>query len=246
MGYIYNVFIYNPLYNAFIVLIDAARFAPWIDAGFVVIIFTIIVKLILFPLSKKAARTQVVMRQAEPELNAIKEKYKDDKQAQAVHTMAFYKEKKINPFSMFLLLLIQLPILFALYKIFYASGLSTVNTGILYSFVHTPEMISTNFLGFFDITKSSVILALAAAITQYFQIHISAPPSTKRNSNGQLSQEAMMHGMMKYFMPVVVLFIAWHIASALAIYWTTSNLFMIGQELYIRRQIIKEKNLLTK
>ncbi len=245
MSYLYTTLVYNPLYNGFILLIDALRFVPWVDAGVVVILFTIIVRLILFSLSKKAARTQVVMRQAEPELAIIKEKYKDDKQALATHTMAFYKEKKINPFSMFFLLLIQLPILIALYRIFYTSGLSTVHADILYSFVHVPPAIGTSFLGIFDLTKKSIVLAVCAGASQFFQINMSAP-KVKRDSEGKLSQESMMHGMMKFTMPVMILLIASNIASALAIYWTTSNLFMIGQEIYIRKQIAKEKARIVK
>ena len=240
MYYLYTILIYNPLYNGFILLIDALRIVPWVDTGVIVILFTIIVRLILFPVSRKAARTQVVMRQAEPEINALKEKYKDDRQALAVHTMAFYKEKKINPFSMFLLLLIQIPILIALYRIFYTPGLSTIHTDILYSFVTAPAAIGTHFLGLFDLTKRSIFLALVAAVSQYFQIQLSTP-KTRRDANGRITQESMTHLMMKFFMPAMILVIATNIASALAIYWTTSNLFMIGQELYIRRQIAKEK-----
>jgi YidC/Oxa1 family membrane protein insertase len=239
MHYLYTTFIYNPLYNGFVLLIDALRFIPWIDAGIIVVLFTIIVRLILFPVSKKAARTQVIMKMVEPELAAIKEKYKDDKQAQAVHTMAFYKEKKINPFSSILLLFIQLPILIALYRIFYTSGLSTIHTDLLYSFVHVPTVISTHFLGLFDVTQKSYFLAFLAAATQYFQIQFSSP-KIKKDAQGRLTQESMMHMMMKFTMPVFIFFLAGNIASALAIYWATSNLFMIGQEVYIRRQIASE------
>ncbi|MBX4209392.1 YidC/Oxa1 family membrane protein insertase [Candidatus Parcubacteria bacterium] len=240
----YATFIYNPLYNGFVLLIDALRFASWIDAGIVVILFTIIVRLILFPISKKAARTQIMMKLAEPELTALKEKHKNDKQAQAAAMMAFYKEKKINPFSSIVLLFIQLPILIALYQIFYVSGLSTIHTNILYAFVSVPPAISTHFLGLIDITQKSLILALAAAVTQYFQIRLSSP-QTKRGADGRLSQEGMMHLMMKFTMPVFVFFLANGLASALAIYWTTSNLFMIGQEIYIRRQMAKENQAKT-
>ncbi|HVU06497.1 MAG TPA: YidC/Oxa1 family membrane protein insertase [Candidatus Paceibacterota bacterium] len=240
MHALYTTLVYNPLYNGFILLIDAVRFIPWLDVGMVVILFTVIVRLILFPLSRKAARTQVVMRQAEPELAAIKEKYKNDRQALAVQTMAFYKEKKINPFSMFFLLIIQLPILIALYHIFYTSGLSTIHTDILYSFVSIPPAIGTHFLGLFDLTQKSFFLALLAAGSQYFQIHISTPKA-RRDGEGRLTQESMMHMMMKFIMPIMIFLISSSIASALAIYWTTSNLFMIGQELYVRRQISKEK-----
>ena len=235
----YATFIYNPLYNGFIFLIDILHFAPWIDSGIVVILFTIVVRLILFPISKKAARTQVIMKTLEPELASLKEKYKDDKQTLAVQTMNFYKEKKINPFSSVILLFIQLPILIALYRIFYTSGLSTIHTELLYSFVHAPEAIGTHFLGLVDVTKGSIILALIAAASQYLQIEFSSP-KTKKDADGRLTQESMMHLMMKVVMPVMIFFIAKSIASALALYWITSNIFMIGQEIYIRRQIARE------
>ncbi len=239
MSYLYATFIYNPLYNGFVLLVNAVHGLSWIDMGIVVVIFTIIVRLILFPISKKAARTQVLMRLVEPELAVIKEKYKDDKQAQATKTMALYKEKKINPFSSILLLLIQLPILLAIYRIFYSSSLSTVPAHVLYSFVAAPATISPFFLGLFDVTKKSFFLALIAAVSQFLQINL-ATPKTRRDSEGRMTQESMMHMMMKLTMPVMILLVAWNVASALAIYWATSNLFMVGQELYIRRQIAKE------
>src|SRR3990167_7650691 len=111
----YNTIIFNPLYNGLIYLMDIL---PWVDAGIVVIIFTIIIRLILFPLSKKAIVTQVRMKELEPEINRLKQMMKDDRQGQALKMMALYKEKKISPFSSFLVLLVQLPIIWALYSIF--------------------------------------------------------------------------------------------------------------------------------
>src|SRR5581483_354005 len=159
MHYLYTTFIYNPLYNGLVLLMNTAKIAPWIDAGMIVILFTIVVRLILFPLSKKAARTQVIMKTVEPEMNALKEKYKDDKQTQAVKMMELYKEKKINPFSSILLLFIQLPIIIALYRIFYSTGFSTVHTELLYGWVPIPPVVSTMFLGLLDVSKKSIILA---------------------------------------------------------------------------------------
>lgn len=243
MHYLYTTFIYDPLYNGLVILMNSARYAPWIDAGMVVVLFTIIVRLILFPISKKAARTQVIMKTVEPELAAIKAKYKDDKQAQAVHTMAFYKEKKINPFSSILLLFIQLPIIIALYRIFYTTGFSTVHTELLYSWVSIPPAIGTHFLGLIDVSQKSIFLAVLAAVSQYFQISISAPKPTARVEGAKLHEDLArnMQTQMKYVFPVMIFFISWNVAGALAIYWVTSNLFMIGQELYIRRQIAKER-----
>lgn len=225
---------------------NSAHYAPWIDAGMVVIILTVIVRLVLFPVSKKAARTQVIMKTVEPELAAIKLKYKDDKQAQAKATMDFYKEKKINPFSSILLLFIQLPIIIALYRIFYDTGFSTIHTDLLYSWVSVPPTISTMFLGFLDVSHKSIILAVLAAVSQYFQISISVPKPVARAEGAKLHEDLArnMQTQMKYVFPVMILFISWNVAGALALYWITSNLFMIGQELYIRRQIAREKEVL--
>jgi YidC/Oxa1 family membrane protein insertase len=243
MHYLYTILIYNPLYNGLVLLINAVKFAPWIDAGIVVVIFTIIVRLILFPISKKAVRTQAMMKLVEPELAAIKEKYKTDKQAQALHTMNFYKEKKINPFSSIILLLIQLPIIIALYRIFYSTGFSTVHTELLYSWVSVPPAISTMFLGLVDVTHKSIILAVLAAVSQFFQISLSTPKIQKKTAGSSFQDDFArnMQVQMKYILPFFILFVSYQVAGALAIYWTTSNLFMIGQELYIRRQLARER-----
>lgn len=241
MHYLYSEFIYRPLYNGLILLGDLL---PFFDAGILIIIFTIAVKLILFPLSKKAVRTQAMMKLAEPELKAIKEKFKDDKQTQALETMKLYKEKQINPFSSIVLLFIQLPIIFALYKVFYSTGFSSINTELLYSFVKVPENISTTFLGLINVSEKSLVLALLAAASQYFQIKLSVPPAPKKTEGTTPSfQDDFARSMsvqMKYIFPVMIFLISYNVASALAIYWTTSNLFMIGQELYIRKQLAKE------
>lgn len=242
MHYLYTTVIYNPLYNGLVILMGAVKFAPWIDAGIVVILFTIVVRLILFPISKKAARSQVIMRTVEPELALLKEKYKDNKQQQAMETMKLYKEKKINPFSSILLLFIQLPIIIALYSIFRTTGFSTVHTDLLYSWVAIPPAISPLFLGFLDVTQKSLVLAVLAAVSQYLQISISVPKPAKRTDGAKFHEDfaRTMQMQMKYVFPVMIFFISWNVAGALAIYWITSNLFMIGQELYIRRQIEKE------
>lgn len=241
MHYIYTTFIYNPLYNGLILLADLL---PFFDAGVLIVLFTVIVKLVLFPLSKKAVRTQAMMKLIEPELRSIKERHKSDRQAQALETMKLYKEKGINPFSSIFLLLIQLPIIFALYKIFYSTGFSNVNADILYSFVSLPPAIDNLFLGLIDMSKKSIVLAVFAAVSQYFQIKLSTPPMPKRAAGTAPSLQddfaRTMHVQMKYVLPIVILFVSYHAAAALALYWTTSNLFMIGQELYIRKRLAKE------
>ncbi|MCI5108671.1 MAG: YidC/Oxa1 family membrane protein insertase [Candidatus Pacebacteria bacterium] len=212
--------------------------SPLFDAGMAVLLLTVIIKLILFPLSKKAVITQLRMKQIAPELEKVKEEYKDDKQVQAQKTLELYKENGIRPFASILLIFIQLPIIFALYKVFLQSGLPEINTELLYSFVPTPENVNVMFLGLIDITSKSWILAICAAVTNFFQIRYSMPAYTPKEGAERTLKDDFAKSMqlqMKYVFPVVVLFIAYSISGAIAIYWTTSNLFMIGQELVLRK-----------
>lgn len=243
MHYLYTTFIYQPLYNGLILLVDLLKHLSWVDAGMIIVLFTIIVKLILFPLSRKAVRTQAMMKLVEPELAAIKEKHRADKQAQAMATMDLYKKRGINPFSSIFILIIQIPIIIALYRVFYTAGFSTIHTELLYSFVPTPELPGTLFLGLLDVTKKSAILAVLAAVSQYFQISLSTPPAPKKTEGGGFQEDFArnMQVQMKYVFPVMILFISYNVAGALALYWITSNVFTIVQELVIRRQLAKEK-----
>ena len=94
MTFFYHTFIFYPLYNAFVLLIDGL---PFLDAG-ISLSLPIIIRLILFPLAKKSVSTQAFMREITPETEKIKEKYKDDKQKQSLETFALYKKYKLNPF----------------------------------------------------------------------------------------------------------------------------------------------------
>ncbi len=237
---VFNAILYKPLYNAFIGFIGTF---PWIDAGIVVILFTILIKLILFPLSQKSVRSQIEMKKIQPEIEEIKLKYKDNKQEQALKTMALYKEKGVNPFSGVFLALIQLPILIALYMVFYRGGLTNIHTELLYSFIHVPAQINKFFLGLFDITEKNTILAVVVALGQYLQIKLTLPAAPKKEEGakkdisfqGELAKSMSMQ--MKYVMPVFMFFIARSFASLVSLYLITSSVFAVGQELYMRKKI---------
>lgn len=239
-SYLYNNLIFNPLYNGLIYLIDVI---PGIDAGIAVIIFTIIVRLILFPLSKKAIVTQVKMKEIEPELNRLKKEV-TDRQQQALAVMQLYKTKGINPFSSFLFLFIQLPIIYSLYSIFIRSGLPIVQDKLLYGFVSVPT-INMHFLGLIDIGAKSIVLALVAAIAQYLQLHFSlasSGPNVKSDNPSMDAAQNMMKNM-KYIFPVMVFIISYKISAVVALYWTVSSLFTLGQEIVVRRHIKKHQPL---
>ncbi|MEI8339301.1 MAG: YidC/Oxa1 family membrane protein insertase [bacterium] len=244
MSYIFHLIFYKPLYNLLILMIWAL---PWLDVGVLVVLFTILVKVILFPVSQKAARTQVMMKELQVEMDEIKKKYQGNKQEEAVQTMALYKRKGVNPFSSILLVLIQLPIIFALYYIFFKGGLPNLDHNYLYSYIPTPEHIKMTFLGFLDITKPNLILAILTAVSQYVQISITMPPAKKkddkpageRSFGDELSRS--MSFQMKYILPIFIFIGAMNLPAVVSIYWVTSNLFAIGQELYIRKNLNKEK-----
>ncbi len=239
---LFNTLLYNPLYNTFIGLIDVF---PWLDAGIVVILFTVLVKLVLFPLSQKAVKSQMEIQRLQPEIDELKLKHKDNKQEQAMRTMALYKSRGVNPFAGILLLLIQFPILIALYFVFYRGGLDVVPTGILYPFIQPPTFIDKMFLGLLDVTEKSTILAALVAISQYFQMRFTLPKQDKVKNDaknqpsfqGELAKN--MQFQMKYVMPVIMFFVAQSLAAIVSLYFVTSNLFAIGQELYVRRKYKK-------
>ena len=235
--FIYHSLIYTPLYNA---LIFFVKVVPLADAGIAVILLTILVRLILYPLSRKAVVTQVKMQEIGPALAEIKDKYKDKPNEQAKLTLALYKEQGVNPFSGILVLLIQLPIIWALYRIFLSSGLPTVNLSLLYSFIQAPLHVSVNFLGLINITSKSIILALLAAASTFFQLRLATKnQAAPKGDSFADNLTRNMQSQMKYFFPLIVFFISYSISGVIALYWLTTNLFTIGQEILVRRKLKK-------
>ena len=236
IGNIFNTIFYEPIYNGLIFLLHAIP----VDVGVAIIIVTIIVKLILFPLSLSSVKSQHALKEVQPEIDALKEKHKDNPQKQAEETFALYRERNIKPFRGFLTLLIQLPVIFALYYVFLRGGLPEISMDILYPFVKAPEMVSMKFLGLIDMAEKSIILALLAGITQYIQMNI-ALPSTIESEGKQLSPMAGVTSKMKYFFPPIVIIISYSLSGAIALYWTTSNLFHLAQEFLVKRKFEKTK-----
>lgn len=242
----FHATIYEPLYNGLVFLIGIL---PGADMGFAVLILTVIVKLALFPLSEKATRTQLTMKLYEPELNDIKIKHKDNKEKQAQAVLDFYRNHKINPLSSVLVLLIQLPIIISLYYVFYKGGFPVINYDLLYSFVSDPGNINMNFLGLIDIGGKSLFLAVLVGATQFYQMKLAVPPLPPRGEGKSSMKDELSRSMnvqMRYVMPVFVAVIAYSISGAIGIYWTTSNLFAIGQELYLRKKFAFERDSIKK
>ncbi len=224
---------YAPLLNALALLVSII---PGGDVGIAVIILTLFVKTALFPLSQRSIDSQIKMNALSPELRKIKESGLS-KEEQARRTFELYKKAKTNPFSGCLLVLIQIPIIFALYYVFF-KGIN-LDAGFLYSFVHAPEYVNMNFLGLLDISQRGVwILAILAGISQYFQARFMPKPTIadSKNTSFQDNLSKSMHTQMKYIFPIVVTFVAYSVSGAVALYWITSNIFAIGQQIYANKK----------
>jgi YidC/Oxa1 family membrane protein insertase len=233
MTYIWNTILYGPLLNALAFLVSII---PGGDVGIAVILLTIFVKTVLFPLSQRSIESQIKMNLLAPELKKIKDSGAS-KEEQAKKTFELYKQHKTNPFSGCLLIFIQIPIIFALYYVF-LKGIN-LESG-LYPFIHAPGHINMLFLGILDISQKNIlILAILAGISQYFQASLMPKPAVSAKTDKSSFQENMTSSMqtqMKYVFPFIIAFIAYSVSGAVALYWITSNIFAIGQQMYANKK----------
>jgi len=244
-SFIWHTIFFDPIYNCLVFFIDAV---PGGDVGLAIIFTTALVKFLLLPLSLKSVRAQLVIRQLEPKLTEIKEKFKNNREEQAKATMAAYREAGVNPFSSILLLFVQIPIVIALYLSISRGGgvpLPDINIPVLYPFIPVPEVISTMFLGLIDIAAKSAPLALLAAVTQFISTSLTMPKPKKRAKDaGPNFKEDLAHSMhfqMRYMMPVIIFFVAYTFSAAIAVYFTVSNLATIAQEYVVRSKGLKPR-----
>lgn len=238
MSFVWHTFFFDPIYNGLVFFIDTI---PGGDVGLAIIAITVVVKFILLPLSVSAAKTQKAIREIEPQLKELKEKHKDDREALARATMAIYNEAGIKPFSSIFLVMLQIPIVFALYLAVLKGGgvaLPAINTELLYSFIPTPETVNMIFLGLVDIAAKSWPLAILAGLTQYIYAHMSLPKLEPRKE-GEVDFKAdfarSMNMNMRYVLPAVIAFVAYTLSASVALYFTISNLAAIAQEFVLRK-----------
>jgi YidC/Oxa1 family membrane protein insertase len=227
----FYIILYQPLFNCLILLYN---YVPGHDFGIAIILLTLIIRIILYPISVKAVNSQKNLQKLQPKIQETQKKYKNDKEKQAKEILDLYKKEKINPFSGLLLALIQLPILIALYRVFW-SGLNPKELAGLYSFIANPGHISALFLHIIDLSKPNLIFAILAGLTQYFQTKMLLPQNNVQK-NDQKKQADFAQAMQKqtlYFLPIFTIIILINLPSALGLYWTASGLFSIIQQYLI-------------
>ena len=225
---LFNTIVYNPLYNGLVFLVG---FVPTHDVGIAVVLLTIVVRIVLYPLSLRVIKAQRDMRKIAPEITIIRDQHKGDKTAETKAIFDLYKERDIHPFSSFLLTLVQLPILIALYWVFSSGGLPLIHIERLYSFVHAPTMVNMNFLGIFNMaTQHNIPLALLAGVTQFIYTRLSMGPRGIKTATEASFSDDMAKSMdvqARFVLPVIIGVFGYSFAAAVPLYYATSNSCMI-------------------
>jgi YidC/Oxa1 family membrane protein insertase len=230
MTSIFTTIFYQPVLNLLVFLYNIT---PFNDFGIAIILLTIIIKLIFWPLGAKAIKSQKALQDLQPKIDEIKAKYKDDKVASSQKIMALYKENKVNPFSSCLPLLIQLPFLWAVFRIF-RTGVEN-NLDLVYPFISTPEVINTISLGFVDLANPNVYLAILAGGAQFWQAKMVSTKKAPVKTPGAKDENmmAIMNKQMLYIMPAVTVFIGMSLPGGLTLYWLVITLLTALQQLFI-------------
>lgn len=243
----WDTFLINPFTNVLLLIYNAIGQ----NFGVAIILFTILIRLVTWPLNGQQLKSAKVMQdlQTDKEWQDIQKKYAKDKEKLAQEQMRIYKERGINPFASCLPTLIQFPIIIGLYQSI-TRALATTPLGLLqlarsmYPVLNSALLIPLNskFL-WMDLGRPEGIplpaglavsflpygfptLAIIVALTTYLQTKLTMPPATTSNPN---DQTAAMNGMMSIYMPLLLGYFALNFASGLAVYFVTSNVLGIVQ-----------------
>lgn len=244
MTAIFNAIIYQPILNLLIWLYNVI---PGNDIGFAIIALTVIVKLVLYPLTVQQIRQQKALQDIQPKIDEIRSRLKDKKEDQAKELMELYKREKVNPAASCLPLLIQLPVFIGLFQAL-RDGLASHSLNLLYPFIANPGTINKLFLGFVDLSKPNYVLAVLAGLIQFWQSWqmfrkpspAAAPPAEVNGKEGAKdeSMAAMMNKQMMYIMPVMTVFIGISMPGGLTLYWLVMSLLTVAQQaLFLKKPV---------
>jgi YidC/Oxa1 family membrane protein insertase len=243
MQQLFNTYLYEPMFNA---LIWLYHIIPLKDFGFSIILLTILIKLVLFWPSLSGLKAQRKLQDTQPKIAELKEKYKDNKEELGRQLMAFYKTNKVNPLSSCLPLLLQLPILIALYRVFFGGLQTDATTGILaasqvqhlYGWlrdVYAVTPINTHFLGFIDLAaKHNVYLAVLAGGAQFWQAKMLSTKRAALKTTGSKDEDlaAAMNKQMLYVLPVITVVFGYQFPAGVTLYWLATTGFTALQQLF--------------
>jgi YidC/Oxa1 family membrane protein insertase len=198
--------------------------------GIIIIIFAFLIKLLLYPLTKSSFKSMAMMRQLQPQMNEIKEKYGDDPQKQQQAMMKLYKESGVNPIGGCLPQLLQLPILYALFR-FFPSAI---------------EIRQEGFLWCTDLSEPDVLIELPLSLPIYgahvagFPMLMAAAMIVQMRLQGTHQQQAGQMKVMMMIMPVFILVIFNNFAAGLSLYYLTYNILSAIQQKFINKSLETE------
>jgi YidC/Oxa1 family membrane protein insertase len=224
--------LYKPIFNTLIFLISIL---PNYSLGWAIILLTFFIKLILLAPNQKALKAQKAMQKVQPQLDALKKKHKDNPQKLAEETMKIWQKHKVNPMSSCLPMLIQFPVLIALFYVV-KNGLDFINPQLLYGSLKgfDASLIEPVFLGLIDLTKINILaLPIIIGLLQFGQMRLTLGKSIKKAPTD--SPMPMMNKTMIYFMPILIAFFTASLPAAVGFYWGASTLFGIGQQLVVNK-----------
>jgi len=189
--------------------------------GVAIIVVTVLVRLLLVPLNVKQIKSQVAMQAIQPELKEIQKKYSSKDAATQKKSqeeqMALFQKYGVNPLAGCLPLIVQMPILIAMY----------------HAVMRTPEILDGTFLWFELGDTNNIVLALIAGGATFLQQKLMM--ASQANANPSMS-------IMLYIMPIMLTIFAYFFPSALALYWVVGNVFMVVQTVLIRNPMMKDAN----
>jgi YidC/Oxa1 family membrane protein insertase len=232
---IFDTIVYQPIYNALIFLYNTI---PGQDFGIAIILVTLILKFLLFPLSQKQIESQKKLQELQPKIKAIQDKHKNDKEKQTKELMEFYKTNKANPFGGCLPLVVQLVFLIAIYRVLLniSSANLMADAASLYSFVANPGQIQSLFIGLIDLSKPFWPFAVLAAGAQFYQTKMlmGKQPKPEAGKNADFAQ--IMNKQMLFLGPGLTFFIGIKFAAGLSLYWLVSTVFAIWQQWHLSKK----------
>ncbi|MCM8744969.1 YidC/Oxa1 family membrane protein insertase [Thermomicrobium sp. CFH 73360] len=186
------------------------------SAGVAIILFTILIKTVLLPLTIKSVRSTKAMQELQPKIRELQKKYGQDRQRLSAEMMKLYQEHGINPMSGCLPMLLQIPVFFGLYFAIRNLSLSQVGAWA-HGFLWVPDLAQPDPLR---------ILPILAGVFQFIQTRMTRPAGMRRFED---PQQQMMYSMM-LFMPAMVVLFGWNFAAGPVLYWVVSALYSVVQQ----------------
>lgn len=232
MNWIYTELLYRPTLNALVLIYERISFH---DFGIALVVLTVLIRLLLAPFFHRSARDQAIMNTLLPKIKEIQKTHKENKEQQARALMDLYREHRVSPFSSLLLIIVQLPVLIALYQVVW-NGFSSSLSSLLYSFVPNPGTLNYLFLGTIDLSSKNIVLVVLASAASYVQMRIAMPKNSPSQDHAQ-SPMALAMRQTAIVVPVITAMFLMGLPSAISLYLLTSFAFSAIQQVIINKQI---------